>query len=77
MLKDHGNLVLASGNTQQYSKAEVYAIKACAVENLNRNYKNRNFYMVLREQADWTLILLLAASCKSAGPIAEENGAAQ
>jgi hypothetical protein len=25
-------------------QAEVYAIKTCAVENLDRNYKNRNIY---------------------------------
>jgi hypothetical protein len=31
-------------------------------------------YMVFREQADWTLILLSATSCESAGPLAEKNG---
>jgi hypothetical protein len=30
---------------------------------------------VFREQADWTLILTSAASCESAGRLAEENGA--
>jgi hypothetical protein len=33
--------------------------------------------MVFREQADWTLILLSAASCESVGPLAEENGTMQ
>jgi transketolase N-terminal domain/subunit len=27
-------------------QAEVYAIKACAVENLDRNYKNRKIYIL-------------------------------
>jgi hypothetical protein len=27
-------------------QAEVYAIKACAVENLDRNYRNRNIYIL-------------------------------
>jgi hypothetical protein len=27
-------------------QAEVYAIKACAVENLDRNYKSRNIYIL-------------------------------
>jgi hypothetical protein len=30
---------------------EVYAIKACAVENLDRNYKNRNIYILSDSQA--------------------------
>jgi ribonuclease HI len=28
----------------RYFQAEVYAITACAVENLGRNYRNRNIY---------------------------------
>jgi hypothetical protein len=32
-------------------QAEVYAIKACAVENLDRNYKNRNNYILSDSQA--------------------------
>jgi hypothetical protein len=31
--------------------AEVYAIKVCAVENLDRNYKNRNIYILSDSQA--------------------------
>jgi hypothetical protein len=31
--------------------AEVYAIKACAVEILDRNYKNRNIYILSDSQA--------------------------
>jgi hypothetical protein len=32
-------------------QAEVYAIKACAVENLDRNYKNRNIYILSRQSS--------------------------
>jgi hypothetical protein len=32
-------------------QAEVHAIKACAVENLDRNYKNRNIYSLSDGQA--------------------------
>jgi hypothetical protein len=32
-------------------QAEVYAIKACAVENLHRNYKNRNISILSGSQA--------------------------
>jgi ribonuclease HI len=32
-------------------QAEVYAIKACAVENLDRNYKNRNISILSDSQA--------------------------
>jgi hypothetical protein len=31
-------------------QAEVYAIKACAVENLDRNYINRNIYILSVKQ---------------------------
>jgi hypothetical protein len=31
--------------------AEVYAIKACAAENLDRHYKNRNIYILSDSQA--------------------------
>jgi hypothetical protein len=37
----------------QYTTAfqsEVYAIKPCGVENLNRNYKNRNIYILSDSQ---------------------------
>jgi ribonuclease HI len=32
-------------------QAEVYAIKACTDENIDRNYKNRNIYIVSDSQA--------------------------
>jgi hypothetical protein len=32
-------------------RAEVYAIKACAVQNLDRNYKNWNIYILSDSQA--------------------------
>jgi ribonuclease HI len=32
-------------------QAEMYAIKACAVENRDRNYKNRNIYILSDSQA--------------------------
>jgi hypothetical protein len=34
-----------------FYQAEVYAIKACAVDNLDRNYKNRNTYILSESQA--------------------------
>jgi hypothetical protein len=46
-----GNLVSVLVSTQQSSRREVYAIKACAVENLDRNYKNRNLYILSDGQA--------------------------
>jgi hypothetical protein len=45
-----GNLVLALGNTQQF-QAEVYTMKVCAVENLDRDCKNRNIYILSHSQA--------------------------
>jgi hypothetical protein len=44
------NLVLALGSTQAVFQAEVNIIKACAVENLHRNYKNRNIYILCIRQ---------------------------
>jgi hypothetical protein len=32
-------------------KAEVYAIKTCAVENLDRRYKSRSIYIIPNSQA--------------------------
>jgi hypothetical protein len=32
-------------------QAEVYAIKACIMENLDRNYRNRNIYILSTSQA--------------------------
>jgi hypothetical protein len=32
-------------------QAKVYAIKACADENIDRNYKNRNIYILCDSQA--------------------------
>jgi hypothetical protein len=32
-------------------QAEVYAIKACADDNIDRNYKNRNIYILSDSQA--------------------------
>jgi long-subunit fatty acid transport protein len=32
-------------------QAEVYAMKACTIENLDRNYKNRNIYILSNNQA--------------------------
>jgi hypothetical protein len=46
-----GNLALALDGTTTVFQAEVYAIKACAVENLDRNYKNRNIYILSDSQA--------------------------
>jgi hypothetical protein len=33
-------------NIQDYSALEVYATKACAAENSDRSYRNRNIYIV-------------------------------
>jgi ribonuclease HI len=37
-------------------QAEVYAIKSCAVENLDRNYKNWNIYILSDSQAAITAL---------------------
>jgi hypothetical protein len=50
----HGTRQKLSITLGQYTtvfRAEVYAIKACAVENLDRNYKNRNIYILSDSQA--------------------------
>jgi hypothetical protein len=36
---------------QKFWEAEVYAIKACAVENLDTDYRNRNIYILPDSQA--------------------------
>jgi hypothetical protein len=50
----HGSgrkLSFSIGRYTTVFQAEVYAIKACTVENLDRNYKNRNFYILSDSQA--------------------------
>jgi hypothetical protein len=50
----HGTRRKLSFSLGQYTtvfQAEVYAIKACAVENLDRDYKNRNIYILSDSQA--------------------------
>jgi hypothetical protein len=45
----HGTRRKLSFSLEQYTavfQAEVYAIKACAVENLHGDYKNRNVYVL-------------------------------
>jgi hypothetical protein len=44
-MKQSGNLVSAVDSTQVF-QAEVYAIKARAVENLDRHYENKNIYIL-------------------------------
>jgi ribonuclease HI len=43
-------LSLSLGQYTTIFQAEVYAIKSCAVENLDRNYKNRNIYILSDSQ---------------------------
>jgi hypothetical protein len=51
----HGTRRKLSFSHGQYSitvlQAEVYAIKACTVENLEGNYKNRNIYILSDSQS--------------------------
>jgi hypothetical protein len=50
----HGTRQELSFSLGQYTtvfQAEVYAVKPCAVENLDRNYKNRNSYILSDSQA--------------------------
>jgi ribonuclease HI len=50
----HGSRRKLSFSPGRYTtafQAEVYAIKACTVENLNRNYKNRNICILSDSQA--------------------------
>jgi ribonuclease HI len=44
-------LSFSRGQYATVFQAEVYAIKACAVENLDRNYRNRNIYILSYSQA--------------------------
>jgi hypothetical protein len=45
------NLSLSLGQYTTVFQAEVYVNKACAVDNLDRNYKNRNIYIISENQA--------------------------
>jgi hypothetical protein len=45
------HLSFSLGKYTTVFQAEVYAIKACAVGNLDRDYKNRNFCVLLDSQA--------------------------
>jgi hypothetical protein len=50
----HGTGCKLNFSLGQYTtvfQAEVYAIKACAVETLERNYENRNIYILSESQA--------------------------
>jgi hypothetical protein len=44
-------LSFSLGQCTTVFQAKVYAIKACAVENLDRDYKNRNIYILSDIQA--------------------------
>jgi ribonuclease HI len=44
-------LIFSLGQYTTVFQAEVYAIKACSVENLNGNYKNSNIYILSDSQA--------------------------
>jgi ribonuclease HI len=44
-------LSFSLGTYTMVFQAEVYAIKACADENMDRNYKNRNIYILSDSQA--------------------------
>jgi hypothetical protein len=44
-------LSFSLGQYRAVFQAEVYAIKACADENVDRNYKNRNIYILSDSQA--------------------------
>jgi hypothetical protein len=49
----YGTRQKLSFNLGKYTRvfqAEVYAINECAVENLDRNYRNRNIYILLDSQ---------------------------
>jgi hypothetical protein len=51
----HGTRLRHSFSLGQYTtvfQAEVYAIKACAGANMDRNYKNRNIYILSDSQAE-------------------------
>jgi hypothetical protein len=50
----HGTRQKLSFSLGQYTavlQAQMYAIKACTVEHLNTNYKNRNIYIVSESEA--------------------------
>jgi hypothetical protein len=48
------NLSFSRGWYTTVFQAEVYAIKACVKENLDRNYRNRNIYILSDSQAAQT-----------------------
>jgi hypothetical protein len=43
-------LIFSLGQYTTVFQAEVYAINACAIMNLDRNYKNRNMYILSDSQ---------------------------
>jgi hypothetical protein len=45
------NLVFSLGKYTTVFQPEVHAIKACAAENIGKNYKNRNIYILSDSQA--------------------------
>jgi ribonuclease HI len=49
----HGTLSFSLGQYTTIFQAEAYAIKACAVENVHRNYKNINIYILSDSQASF------------------------
>jgi hypothetical protein len=48
-MEQGGNL--SRGQCTTIFQAEVYSIKACAIENPDRDYKNRNIYILSGSQA--------------------------
>jgi hypothetical protein len=46
-------------------EAGVNSIKACAIQNLYREYKNRNSYIILENQAELTLLAVLTRSTQN------------
>jgi hypothetical protein len=51
LLECREKLSFSLGQCTTGFQAEVYAIKACVAENLNRNHRNRNKYFLSDSQA--------------------------
>jgi hypothetical protein len=56
------NLASALGNTPQYSRQKCMA--SCTAENLDRNYRNRNIYILSESQATIKALDNYQINCK-------------
>jgi hypothetical protein len=63
MYMARGELSVSLGQFTSVFKVEVYVIKACALENMDRGYKNRNSQDTIKVRDDYRINSKLVRDC--------------